>query len=383
MYRRHFIVIIFLILGGCWLFAQVKNNPVHRISMKEETHINEAMQILEHFSLQDNGRKMLNLSKYNGNINVPISNLEWRKALDLILLRNGLKLEEGVGYFAIRDADFGITTSTLMPGEVEPTTEQKEAEAKQIRIKAVAMLADRSYLKNLGVDWSTVLNGKVNVNTGFAGAAQLASPFTLTGSGTTEIGKYSVDISTLIRTIESDQKGSILAEPSILVTSGKTGSIQVGQDISIKTADEAGNTKDSFYATGIIMNVTPTIVELGGEELIMMKLSIERSSGQPSAISMVITKSTSTTELILYDKEETVIAGLFDTDETKVRSGVPILKDLPWWFLGLRYLTGYDSYEKRERELIITIRAEIMDSALQRLRRAKSQELEIRNIPEY
>jgi type IV pilus assembly protein PilQ len=147
----------------------------------------------------------------------------------------------------------------------------------------------------------------------------------------------------------------------------------VGQDISIKTADEAGNTKDSFYATGIIMNVSPTIVEMEGEELIMMKLTIERSSGQPSAISTVITKSTSSTELVLYDQEETVIAGLFDTDETKVRSGVPILKDLPWWFLGLRYLTGYDSYEKRERELIITIRAEIMQSALDRLRKAQQQ----------
>ncbi|MDD3283268.1 MAG: hypothetical protein PHY41_07335, partial [Candidatus Cloacimonetes bacterium] len=125
------------------------------------------------------------------------------------------------------------------------------------------------------------------------------------------------------------------------------------------------------------MNVTPNIVMIDGEELIMMKLSIERSSGQPSAISTVITKSTSTTELILYDKEETVIAGLFDTDETKVRSGIPILKDLPWWVFGLRYLTGYDSYEKRERELIITIRAEIMDSALERLRRVKAMQEEL------
>jgi type IV pilus assembly protein PilQ len=383
MYRKHFIVIALLLLGSVWLFAQGASKLSQRLSMKEETHINEAMQIMEHFSLQENGRKMLNLSKYNGSINIPISNLEWRRALELILMKNNLKLEEGVGYYAIRDADYSSGAGTLLPGQGDLTAEQQEAEAKQVRIKAVAMLADRSYLKNLGVDWSTVFNGKVSVNTGFAGASQLASPFTLSGSGTTEIGKYSVDISTLIRTIESDQKGSILAEPSILVTSGKTGNIQVGQDISIKTADEAGNTKDSFYATGIIMNVTPTIVKLDGEELIMMKLSIERSSGQPSAISMVITKSTSTTELILYDKEETVIAGLFDTDETKVRSGVPILKDLPWWVFGLRYLTGYDSYEKRERELIITIRAEIMDSALERLRRAQNQELEIINLPEF
>lgn len=381
MHKTHFIICLILMLLASLIYAQEKPIKVSRISMKEDTHINEAMQIMEHFSLQENGRKMLNLSKYNGSINIPISNLEWRRALDLILMQNDLKLEEGVGYYAVRDADYGVS-SPGTPGHTEPSEEQKNAEAKQVRIKAVAMLADRSYLKNLGVDWSSVFNGQVTVNAGFAGGSQLVSPFTLSGSGSADIGKYTVDINTLIRTIESNQKGSILAEPSILVTSGKTGNIQVGQDISIKTADEAGNTKDSFYATGIIMNVTPTIVMVDGEELIMMKLSIERSSGQPSAISTVITKSTSSTELILYNREEAVIAGLFDTDETKVRSGVPILKDLPWWVFGLRYLTGYDSYEKRERELIITIRAEILDSALDRLRKIQKKAQEVHIQPE-
>ncbi len=381
MHKTHFIICLILMLLASLIYAQEKPAKVSRISMKEDTHINEAMQIMEHFSLQESGRKMLNLSKYNGSINIPISNLEWRRALDLILMQNDLKLEEGVGYYAVRDADYGVS-SPGTPGHTEPSEEQKNAEAKQVRIKAVAMLADRSYLKNLGVDWSSVFNGQVTVNAGFAGGSQLVSPFTLSGSGSADIGKYTVDINTLIRTIESNQKGSILAEPSILVTSGKTGNIQVGQDISIKTADEAGNTKDSFYATGIIMNVTPTIVMVDGEELIMMKLSIERSSGQPSAISTVITKSTSSTELILYNREEAVIAGLFDTDETKVRSGVPILKDLPWWVFGLRYLTGYDSYEKRERELIITIRAEILDSALDRLRKIQKEAQEVHIQPE-
>ncbi|MDD3282215.1 MAG: hypothetical protein PHY41_01865, partial [Candidatus Cloacimonetes bacterium] len=254
MQIKHIILVAILIL--LWSSIGAQNL---RVSMKEDTHINTAMQILEQFSLQEGGRKMLNLSHYNGSINVPVHDIEWRKALDLILMKNNLQLEEGVGFYALRDKDYDPQTGS---STVDSTgnQEQQDAEVKQVRIKAVAMLADRSYVKNLGVDWSTVFNGKVSVNAGFAGASQLVSPLTLSGSGTAEIGKYSVDISTLIRTIESNQKGSILAEPSILVSSGKTGNIQVGQDISIKTADEAGNTKDSFYATGIIMNDTPNIV---------------------------------------------------------------------------------------------------------------------------
>jgi type IV pilus assembly protein PilQ len=344
--------------------------------MRADTHINSAAQILEHFSIAESGKKMINLSQYNGNINIQISDMPWRKALDLIALQNRLSIEEGVGFIAIKDIDEERLDAVIDEDKIDPVIleQMKAAEVKQVRIKAVAMLADRSYLKNLGIDWSTVLNGKVQVNAGFAGASQLTSPLTLSGSGSTTVGNTTVDVNTLIRTIESNQKGSILAEPSIVVSSGKTGRIQVGQDISIKTADEAGNTVDAFFATGIIMTVTPTIVELDGEDLVLMELSIERSSGQPSAISTVITKSSSSTELILYDQEEAVIAGLFDTDETKIRSGIPILKDLPWWVFGIRYLTGYDSYEKRERELIITIKAEVMDTALERLRKTRNPE---------
>ena len=372
MYRNIVVLLCLSLLGSTMLFAQAKvAYAPEKVSMIEQTHINSAVRILEHFSEEESGKKLINLSSYNGNINVPIREMEWRKALDLIALQNSLYVEEGVGYLALRDiADAkpeAPTDDALEKMDPDARKQLEEAMAKQVRIKAIAMLADRSYLKNLGIDWSTVLNGKVKVDAGFAGASQLTSPLTLSGSGNAHVGNYNVEVNTLIRTIENNQKGSILAEPSILVASGKTGRIQVGQDISIKTADEAGNTLDTFFSTGIIMDVTPVVVEVDGEDIIMMELSIERSSGQPSEVSTVITKSTSSTDLVMYDHEETVIAGLFDTDEVTVRSGIPILKDLPWWVFGIRYLTGYNSVDRKERELIITIKAEIVDSALNRL----------------
>ncbi|MCD8479621.1 MAG: type II and III secretion system protein [Candidatus Cloacimonetes bacterium] len=364
---------IILILMLCCLIiglaAQTRAVDTTRLSIHPATHINDAVQILEGYALRSTGKKLVNLSSYNGSINVPINDLDWKKALELILLQNNLTQEELPGLISIVDVKSPIAESAK---KVDPIIQ--DAQLKQVRIKAVAMLADRSYLKNLGVDWSSVANGKVNVSTGFAGASQLTSPFSISGGGNATIGSHSVEISTLLRTIETDQKGNIIAEPSILVSSGKSGYIQVGQDISIKTADEAGNTKDTFFSTGIIMTVTPEVVELEGEELIKLQIAIERSSGQPSAVSTVISTSKSNTELMLYDQEQTVIAGLLDTDEVKVRSGIPILKDLPWWVFGIRYLAGYDSYEKKERELIISIKAEIMDTALERLRRARTQE---------
>lgn len=376
MYKKELLLWVVSIIFCSVLFAQqVGELNNQKVSLNSSTHVNTAVQILEHFSMAETGKKVINMSSFNSNINVQISDIHWRTALDLIVLRNKLLLEEGAGYFAIKDLvqEVGEETSQEL---IEKLNLQKDALSKQIRIKAVAVLADRSYVRNLGVDWSTVANGKVSVNAGFAGASQFVSPLTLSASGTTNIGKYTVDINTVINAIESDSKGSILAEPTILVSSGKTGHIQVGQDISIKTADEAGNTMDTFFSTGIILDVTPTLVEVDGEDLIILNLSIERSSGQPSAVSTIITKSTSSTELVLYDGEETVIAGLFDTDEVKTRSGIPILKDLPWWVFGIRYLTGYDSYEKKEREFIITLKAEVVDTALKRARQDRLSKIE-------
>ncbi len=181
-----------------------------------------------------------------------------------------------------------------------------------------------------------------------------------------------IEINTLLNTIESNQKGSIIAQPIIMVASGKRGYIQVGQDISVKSVDDAGNTTDTFFATGIIMDVVPTIVNVDGTEVVHLVVNIERSSGSPGAVSTIINKSKSSTEVILYNGEQAVIGGLYDTDETRIRSGIPILKDLPWWVFGIRYLTGYDKYEKKERELIIIMKVEIVDNVLDRSKKALS-----------
>jgi len=356
-----------LIALACFagLHAQTKSLPDNTVSISADLHINDAVQILETFAIKEKKKKLLNMSRFNSSINVPINNLPWDKALDLIVLRNGLMLQEYAGYIAIENIPEPVTQTAEKP---DPLVIQ--AKEKQVRIKAVAMLADRSFVKSLGIDWSTVLNGEVTINAGFAGASQLSSLMNLSGSGSTDIGRYRLDINTLIKAMETNHKGTIIAQPNIMVSSGKQGYIQVGQDISVKTADEAGNTTDAFFATGVIMDVMPTVVVVDGKEVVNLKLSIERSSGVPSAVSTIITKSKSSTELVLFNNEETVIGGLFDTDETRVRSGIPILKDLPWWVFGIRYLTGYNTYEKKERELVITIKVEIVDNALGRMTKA-------------
>ena len=48
-----------------------------------------------------------------------------------------------------------------------------------------------------------------------------------------------------------------------------------------------------------------------------------------------------------------------------------ILTYLPWWFFGLRFLTGFSASDTREEELIIIIRADLVPSLTERMERRK------------
>ncbi len=135
--------------------------------------------------------------------------------------------------------------------------------------------------------------------------------------------------------------------------------MQVGQDFSIKQRDFAGNVTDQFFSVGTILQVTPQIIEQQDTTFIHLTIEAERSSAQPDPVSTVINKQEATTQSVLVNGESTVIAGLYRTESAEVRRGIPILKDLPPWLFGLRYLFGYNSEDYQMRELVILIQATI------------------------
>jgi general secretion pathway protein D len=375
MYKYLLVILMVLASVSLALAATTNTNAPSNpneetVTFLESTNYNDALQILELYSWKYERKKIINLSNQNDAIGIPIHNLTWRKALELITLKKGLLIEETVG--AIITKGFGAAT-TGGGGEAQTSSTQSEINTKQVRISAVAFIADKAYLRSLGIDWSTILNGSVQADINFNTAGLVPTPVMGIGaSRATTWGNNTIEVNTLLNVIESNQLGSIIARPNIMVSSGKAGFIQVGQDISVKTVDEAGNTTDQFFATGVILNVEPTIlVSMDSVEVVNLKVKVERSAAIPGAVSTIINKSLSSTDLILYNGEETVIGGLYDTDETKLRSGIPILRDLPWWVFGIRYLTGYYKIEKKERELVIILKAEIIDDAITRLKHRK------------
>jgi len=99
---------------------------------------------------------------------------------------------------------------------------------------------------------------------------------------------------------------------------------------------------------------------------IYLDIAAERSDVAPDVIGVTKNITQGTTQVLLLNGEETVLAGLLSHETQLLRKGIPILKDLPPWFLGLRYLFGYESKKIVKKELVIFIEAKLVPSLLKR-----------------
>lgn len=372
------ITLIILCLTS-FVFAQDLSAPVapdEKITLIRELDFADAVNMLESLSREYAGKKIVNMSSYSGAINISINQMYWLEALNVLVDLHDLELEELPGAYVIKDP----------PQEEEAPEEELgiKPDTKQIKISAVFFKVDKSFLSSLGIDWSTLYNGEVLASANFSAADKVVeNMFSATGSTTLESGDVSININTLLKVIESNQLGSVIARPNVIVLSGKEGYIQVGEDFSIKSTDEeTGEVTDKFFSTGTIMRVSPTIIEGDGEEAIHLVTMVEKSSATPGELSTIINRSTSQTELLMYSGEEQVIGGLYSTEETIVRSGIPILKDLPWWVLGLRYITGFNKKEHNVREMIIILKAEIVNAIGDRKNESRSLKQRIKDHQE-
>ncbi len=178
-------------------------------------------------------------------------------------------------------------------------------------------------------------------------------------------GGYNVNdfgtLSALFGVLESEDFGRVLASPDITVRSGQAGMVQVGQNFFVTTRDFAGNTLQTMQNAGIIINVTPTVYSQDSVDFISLDLSLINSSlAGLGTTSMIVNTEQATTKVLLLNGEQTTIGGLYSTSQTNHREGIPVLKDLPWWVLGIRYLAGSDNITTESKELIILLKANIL-----------------------
>ena len=412
-----FSVIILIFLSAYNLFPQQDvekklsgvYNPLELVSITKYVGFDQAIKMLSAVSELVTGKSIVSTVIIPYPINVEIINMPYLDALNLIVNVFDLTYE-------VKETSIIIKEKTIKRDAEElPDDIWADLDAREIKISAIFFEADIANSREVGIDWSFILNSN-----GLSIGSELRTETILdqeiygrilrkSGGTNTEIepprfgvgtlsefttGDFTGTATALFRFFEANQIGEIISSPHIVVRDGQKGRIQIGEDFSVNQKDFSGNTIEKFYSAGTIIEVTPYVYKKDGIDYILAKLNVERSSFIPRVEDQnsIIKKTQATSDVLMLDGEETIIGGLYVNDETNVRNGIPILKDLPWWVFGIRYLTGSDQTIVRKKEVIIVIRIDLIPTLEERFATKKlddknliknkilDDQIELRNI---
>jgi general secretion pathway protein D len=340
-------------------------SPQELVSIAPTTPLDKALAAISDVSNKFIGKVVIDPERRTLPTNVDIKGMQWRDALEAICRKNGFWYTEFENYIQLTGTEGAQAQAGGGAGGVDIAREPATFKSREVKISAVFFEVNLGRLEEVGLDWSFMKSTKDATVAADFRTADKVSDKAFGVQVTPKISFANIDV--IAQLFSSYSLGEILSGPQIVVRSGEQGRIQVGQDFSIKERDFAGNLLDRFYSAGTIINVKPQVINDRGVNFVHMVVDVERSSVTPGAVSTIINKTKANTNLLLLDGEETVIGGLYNNEVSTVRSGVPFLKDLPWYVLGLKYLFGYDKDQVTKKELIILLKADLVPTLQERI----------------
>ena len=360
------VLVVFVSVTGLsqqYLERQFKGytNPDELVTMSANLPFDQAVELLSKVSETMKGKRIVSTYQSAEPIGIEIENMQYEKALVVLVQFRGLVYEEKEDVIIIKKRGEKVDNRTA---DTYVTVDSRE-----VKISAVFFEVNVNEAKKRGMDWKLLLQGKGLELGGLFGVDRTQSQtqttvqepsFDLGAAGNFEAGNLFGQATAIFKFFENENIGEVIASPNVVVRDGRAGRIQVGSDISIKQKDFAGNVVENFFSTGSIINVTPYVINEEGLDYVLLKITAERSSFVPDPTNTIINKTQAATEVVLLDGEETVIGGLFVNEEVKIRTGVPVLKDLPWYVFGLRYIFGTDETRITKKELVILLKAELV-----------------------
>ncbi len=189
-----------------------------------------------------------------------------------------------------------------------------------------------------------------NANNRVAGA-------TLTMLTTLVMGRHS--LINFIEALESVNLSDVQATPTLTVMDNQQARIVVGEETPLRVLDVAagggGGTivptaSVEIKETGIILEATPHVA---GDH-ILLELHAERSAAvlAESDAGFIFQTQKATSRVLVKDGETVVIAGLTVTEVSEVRSGIPLLMNIP--LIGRFFRVTRESQIQRDLMILVT-----------------------------
>ncbi|MBI2059867.1 MAG: hypothetical protein HYT87_08865 [Nitrospirae bacterium] len=267
-----------------------------------------------------------------------------------------------------RTNHFLLTDTRENVNRVKEILRQIDTRVPQVEIEAKLVELSTSFSRNLGIRWGSQIRAGGDVLTGVGGAAGPGLGNFLVdmpGGGRQGIGFTVGQISSLatlnaqILVAESDGLAKIISHPKITTLNKENATITSGETIRLRTGGGTGSGGVSAPVTlteitsGITLNVLPLISPGGYVEL---KITATRSTLSGKAIDNVPGQASKSanTNVLLKNGETTVIAGLYETVDTRSSERVPLLSQIP--IIGWLFKNMVKSHDQTELLIFITPR---------------------------
>lgn len=285
---------------------------------------------------------------------------EIRTAVQSVLSKRGsVEVDKRTNTLVLTDLPYKLDAAVAMAKELDTTAPQIEIMAKLVDI-------DLSALRSLGVKWGLSDLDINNVgNPTDYDPTDLSPPQIGVDAGSADaVGTISGVLrrpwgvlEATLDALESKRQAHIISNPRITTIDNRQATILVGQKIPLIVQDVAGNAVSQLQTIGIKMTVTP---HLTADRKIVMDLRPEISDLSTQSTvqgGVIINTSEADTRVMVEDGQTAVIGGLIRTNEGEVRTGVPILMNIP--FLGGLFRST--SKVTQQRELVIFVRPKLVE----------------------
>lgn len=235
-----------------------------------------------------------------------------------------------------------------------------------VEIKATIIDIDRGSVEDLGVEWefkSTTGDGE-NVYQGVWNTSDTSDQFSMdnglqlpVGNGlnlATVIGDAADYFLAKVHALEERNHAKILSRPSVLTLNNIEAQLENSQTMYVRLEGE--NEVDLYdINTGVVLKVTPHIIEENYSSLI--KLSIQIEDGELLLDEQVddiptVKKSVVNTQAIIGHNESLLLGGYLKETNVDIDQSIPCLGKIP--FIGWLFKTKFMEGKEIERLFLIT-----------------------------
>jgi len=237
-----------------------------------------------------------------------------------------------------------------------PILKMIDRPTKQVLIEVMIAEITLSDSESLGINWAfggSNLGKTAGALSGISGGSGGLSYSLINSLGETRA---------TLKALASNNRVNVLSSPRIMVKSGESASINVGDQVPVVTSRAVDATTGQtagtsnvlqniqYRTTGTQLSITP-VVYAGNRVGIAVSQSVSRALPGSNGLSPTINDRTINTKLTLTDGGSVLLGGLIENTYSDDNSGVPILKDIP--VLGHLFRSSGKSTERRELIMLI------------------------------